>query len=456
MEIRGKRFLVIGAARSGQAVASFLIEHGALVFLNDLKKRDDLAGDLLEPLEKRGVHLILGQHPVLSELSPDFLIVSPGVPFSIPPLLEARKKGLPVWSEIELASRFTKASLAAVTGTNGKTTTTTLLGKIFSDSGRQAFVRGNIGTPLISKVEEMRCEDVAVLEVSSFQLATTETFQPHVALLLNITPDHIDRHDTFEGYIEAKKKIFINQKENDWLILNEDDPETRKLAGQARGRVLFFSRQHILKEGFCVVDGWLVVRSKGETRRFLKVEDLGIKGGHNVENALAAAAAAWVMGVGTASIADSLHTFLGVEHRLEPVLTYQGVTYINDSKGTNPDASIKALEAYEQPIILIAGGKSKGSDFLPFAVKIKERVKNLVLVGQAAMEIEAAVRKVGYTKFQHVSSFAEAVKQASLCAEEGDIVLLSPACASFDLFANFEQRGDVFKELVQRLACENS
>ncbi|MGI6587543.1 MAG: UDP-N-acetylmuramoyl-L-alanine--D-glutamate ligase [Peptococcia bacterium] len=456
MEIKGKRFLVIGAARSGQAVAKFLLKYGAHVFLNDLKKREDLGVGELEDLEKRGVQLILGQHPVLNEIGPDFLIVSPGVPFSIPPLLEAQKSGIPVWSEIELAARFAKAPLVAVTGTNGKTTTTTLIGKIFSDSGRKAFVRGNIGEPLISKVEEISYEDIIVLEVSSFQLETTETFRPKVALILNLTPDHIDRHDNFAGYCRAKKKIFLNQQENDWLILNVDDLETKKLAAQTKGKVLFFSRQHILEEGFCVLDGWLVVKHKGQITRLLPTEDLQIKGSHNLENALAAAAAGWVMGVEVESLAYSLRTFLGVEHRLEPVLTYQGVTYINDSKGTNPDASIKALEAYDQPIVLIAGGKSKGSDFLPFAIKIKEKVKELVLVGQAAPEIAEAVRKVGYTKIHHVSSFAEAVKEASRLAKEGEIVLLSPACASFDLFANFEQRGDVFKELVHRLTEEKS
>lgn len=451
MEVKGKRYLIIGAARSGKAAAEFLRGQGAEVYLNDLKNKAELADGLPESLEKIGVNLILGQHADVQELQPDYLIVSPGVPFSIPPLLEAKNRGIPVWSEIELASRFTKASLVAVTGTNGKTTTTSWLGKIFADSGKKAFVGGNIGVPFISEAEKLSSEDIAVLEVSSFQLETTETFQPKVALVLNITPDHLDRHATYEGYLAAKKKIFLNQQENDWLILNYDDPVTRSLAKHAKGKVLFFSRQHILKEGFCIVNGWMVVKNEKETVHFLKIEELGIKGSHNLENALAAAAAGWVMGVGFISLAHSLRTFPGVPHRLEPVLTYQGVTYINDSKGTNPDASIKALDAFAEPIILLAGGKSKGSDFLPFAEKIKEKVKKLVLLGQAAPEIEEAVRKVGYVNYQHAGSFAEAVELAGALAEEGDIVLLSPACASFDMFDNFEQRGDVFKTLVGRL-----
>lgn len=452
MEIRGKRFLVIGAARSGKATAEFLIKQGAVVFLNEIKQRDELKEGLAESLENIGVQLILGEHAQVSKIGPDYLIVSPGVPFTIPPLLEAKKRGIPVWSEIELAARFSQAPLVAVTGTNGKTTTTTLLGQIFADSGRKVFVGGNIGVPFINEVESVSSDDVAVLEVSSFQLETTEAFRPQVALILNITPDHLDRHDTYEGYLQAKKKIFLNQKASDYLILNYDDLETRSLAEEANCKVLFFSRQHILKAGFCVSEGWVVKKDNTQVTPIVKVEEIGIKGGHNLENALAAAAAGWVMGVGAESLADSLRTFPGVAHRLEPVLTYQGVRYINDSKGTNPDASIKALEAYQEPIILLAGGKSKGSDFLPLAQKIKEKVKALILIGQAASEIEAAVQKVGYTGYHHVTDYREAVTLASRLAGEGEIVLLSPACASFDMFDNFEQRGDVFKALVLQLA----
>jgi UDP-N-acetylmuramoylalanine--D-glutamate ligase len=452
MPNKGKKVLVIGAARSGLAAAKFLAEHGAMVFLNDLKKREELAEEPLQFLEELGVNLILGKHAVVTELNPDLLIVSPGVPFSAPPLLEAKEKRIPVWSELELAVRFTTAPIIAVTGTNGKTTTTTLLGKIFTDAGRNTFVGGNIGVPFIGTAEKMGCEDRVVLEASSFQLETTQIFRPRVAVILNITPDHLDRHNTYEGYLKAKSKILANQTAQDWLILNKDDAETAKLAEQAKARVLFFSRKHILKEGFCVENGWITAKDGAQTVRILKAEELGIKGGHNLENALAATAAGWVMGVDAQSLARSLRTFAGVAHRLEPVLTYQGVRYINDSKGTNPDASIKALEAYEEPIVLIAGGKSKGTDFLPFAIKIKEKVKALVLVGQAAGEIAEAVQKVGYSNVHHVQGFAEAVEQAGNLAKEGDLVLLSPACASFDMFDNYEQRGDVFKELVHNLA----
>jgi UDP-N-acetylmuramoylalanine--D-glutamate ligase len=388
----------------------------------------------------------------VEEIRPDIVIVSPGVPFDAPPLLEAKNKHIPVWSEMEFASRFTKAPMVAVTGTNGKTTTTSLLGQIFSDSGISTFVGGNIGVPFILKAEEMGEEDVAVLELSSFQLETTDTFKPRVSLILNITPDHIDRHGTYEGYIDAKAKIFANQDNTDWLILNANDPETRKLAERANTRVLFFSSTHNLNEGFCVHDGYIIARIDGKTTEIIKTDDLMIKGSHNLENALAAVGAAWVMGIGAETLAHSLRTFPGVPHRLEPVLTHKGVLYINDSKGTNPDASIKALEAYNNPIILIAGGKSKGSDFLPFAERINMRVKQLVLVGQAAGEIEEAIKKVGYTRYHCVQTFRDAVNKAAELASEGDIVLLSPACASFDMFNSYEHRGDVFKELVRELA----
>jgi len=452
MELRGKKVLVIGAARSGLAAGNFFSIHGANVYLNDLKNEEELPKDIIKSLNKIGVKLILGEHVTIEKLMPEIIIVSPGVPLSIQPLIEARKRGIPIWSEMELAAQNTRASMVAVTGTNGKTTTTELLGIIFADSGRNTFVGGNIGVPFISKAEDLLAGDVAVLETSSFQLETIQKFKPHIALILNITPDHIDRHGTFIEYINAKAKIFVNQDKNDWLILNWDDLETRKLADKAKSNVLFFSRRHNLKEGFCVENGFIVAKIGRKVVRILEEKDLLIKGGHNTENALAAVAAAWTMGVSVESMAKSLKTFPGVPHRLENVLTYKGVKYINDSKGTNPDASIKALDAYEKPIILIAGGKSKGSDFLPFAEKIKEKVKDLILIGQASDEIEKAVKQVGYSRYHKASGFQEAVTKASFLAIAGDIVLLSPACASFDMFDNFEHRGDVFKELVNNLA----
>ncbi len=454
MNLSGKTVLVFGAAKSGIASAHFLVKKGALVYLNDLKKREDFAAETINTLEHSQVRLVFGEHADIAVIKPDLIITSPGVPLSIAPLIVAREKGIPIYSEMELAARFTQAPMVVITGTNGKTTTTALIGQIFADAGRKVFVGGNIGVPFISEAAELSKQDVAVLEASSFQLEATYEFKPKAALILNITPDHIDRHGSLEGYIEAKAKIFANQDENDWLILNYDDEETRKLADRTKARVIFFSRRHILEEGFFVDKGILTAKMQGVAIPIVAAEDVYIKGGHNLENALAAAAAGWVMGVGPEVLNESLQTFKGVEHRLERVLIYKGVEYINDSKGTNPDASIKALEAYENPIVLIAGGKSKGSDFYPFALKIKEKAKALVLVGQGAKEIEEAVVKAGYSEYHHAKTFEEAVQKAASLAAVGDIVLLSPACASFDMFNNYEHRGEVFKELVRKFAVD--
>lgn len=450
MNVKGKKILVIGAAKSGLAAARFLIEHEAVVYLNDIKTRDNFEPKELSELEEKGVQLIFARHPDVNLLGIDLIILSPGVPMSIPPVETARAKKIPIWSEMELASLFTNAPMVVITGTNGKTTTTALIGQLFSDTGRGVFVGGNIGVPFIGKAAELSSQDVAVLEASSFQLETTFTFKPKVALILNLTPDHIDRHGSFEEYIAAKAKIFANQDQSDWLILNWDDEGTRKLAQSARSKVIFFSRKHNLEEGFCVADGYLTAKFGGRNVPIIKTEDIFIKGGHNLENALAAAAAGWVMDVGPEEINKTLATFRGVEHRLERVLIHDGIEYVNDSKGTNPDASIKALEAYNNPIILIAGGKNKGSDFLPFAEVIKEKVKALILLGQAAPEIETAVKKVGYANIYHVGNYPEAVEKATALAADGDVVLLSPACASWDMFRNYEERGELFKELVKQ------
>ncbi|MCR4441112.1 MAG: UDP-N-acetylmuramoyl-L-alanine--D-glutamate ligase [Peptococcaceae bacterium] len=453
MNLEGKRILMIGAARSGIAAARFLNEMGARVVLNDKKNREELEKEALDSLEKKGIELVFGLHPDIEKIPVDLIIMSPGVPLTIPTVRSALEKGIPVWSEMELAARFNKAPIVAVTGTNGKTTTTALIGRIFTDAGRNVFIGGNIGMPFISKAAELKEGDVVVLEASSFQLETTQTFKPKVALALNLTPDHLDRHGSFAGYIEAKARIFANQDKDDWLILNWDDEETKKFGDRAASKVIFFSRKNILEQGFCVENGYLTARMGGRSTPIIRTEEIYIKGGHNLENALAAAAAGWVMGVGPDSLKESLATFPGVPHRLEHVLVHKGIEYVNDSKGTNPDAAIKALDAFDRPIVLIAGGKNKGVEFTEFAKKVKEKVKALVLLGQAAGEIESAVKKIGYTSYYHARTYPEAVEKASSLAKTGDIVLLSPACTSWDMFNNFEERGELFKELVRELAA---
>lgn len=451
MDFKDKRVLVIGLARSGMAVARALTEKGAKVTAADIKDRNKVAREVLE-LERAGIITITGGYPTVKKGQYDVIIPSPGVPLSIPPLQAALAQGIPVWSEIELASRLIKGILVAVTGTNGKTTTTALIGQVFKDFGVPVVVAGNIGIPLVQEADNITPQHVAVVEVSSFQLETTVSFCPHIAVILNLTPDHLDRHKTFEHYVQAKARIFRNQDQNDYTILNYDDPEVRKLAEQTPGRVIFFSCEHILKEGVYLHNQEIVVKHDRLDQSVCPAASVAIKGKHNLENAMAAVASAIVLGVSPQSVAHTLATFPGVAHRLELVREINGVQFINDSKGTNPDASIKALEAYDRPIVLIAGGYNKGSEFSHLAQVIKRKVKSLVLIGETAHKLAQAVTEVGFTDFYYAADFPEAVNKAYGLAQPGQIVLLSPACASWDMFDNYEQRGEKFKELVHELA----
>ncbi|MCR4420034.1 MAG: UDP-N-acetylmuramoyl-L-alanine--D-glutamate ligase [Clostridia bacterium] len=441
----GKRVLVVGAGRSGLAAARVLDELGASVTLTDLKPASALAR---EGLGSR-VRVVAGAYAPVSREEYDLVIASPGVPPSEPPLRAAREVGLPVWSEIELAYRLARQPVLAVTGTNGKTTTTALLGQMFRDAGRTTVVAGNIGVPLVGEVVKAPEDAVVVAEVSSFQLETVETFAPRVAVLLNLTPDHLDRHPDLASYRAAKARIFRRQRPEDWIVLNFDDPLVRSLAAETPGRVLYFSTRHELGEGAYLSDDWVVLSRGAEQVRLLPVRELSLPGRHNWENSLAAAAAAWVFGVSPESIARTLRSFPGVPHRLEPVGVIGGVAYYNDSKATNPDAAIKALEAFDRPIVLIAGGRNKGASFEELADKMRGRVRHLILLGEAAPAIEAAARAAGLKTVSRVADLAEAVTEAGRIARPGEVVLLSPACASWDMFANYEERGELFKRLVR-------
>lgn len=447
MNLREKRVLIIGAARSGIATAEFLQANGAKVILNDLKTIDQIY-DTVNHLNKLGVELYLGEPFDISSQEIDFLVVSPGVPTTNNIITKALSLNIPVISEIELASKFCHAPIVSITGTNGKTTTTALTGQIFLDARKHTLIGGNIGSPFIGQVNNITKESVVVLELSSFQLETCQSFRPKVAAILNITPDHLDRHLTMENYVSAKSNIFVNQQSEDYLILNYDDSIVAELANEAKSHVLFFSRKHSLESGIYVSYDRLVIKWLGKIYDICSTNEIYIKGSHNLENAMVAALAAFVLGISPESIRETLRTFPGVSHRLEFVAKIDGITYINDSKGTNPDASIKALEAYNKPLILIAGGKSKGSDFTLFAEKIKEAVKKVVLIGEAAGEIKTALDKVGYFSYIEAKSMANAITISTNEAETGEIILLSPACASFDMFKNFEERGEVFKDLV--------
>ncbi|MCG9968081.1 UDP-N-acetylmuramoyl-L-alanine--D-glutamate ligase [Pelotomaculum terephthalicicum JT] len=447
MELKDKKALVVGAGKSGLAVSRFLLKKGAVVVLTDASNPVDQDNQLAE-LAAEGVELSLGRYPEVRKGSFDLVVMSPGVPLTVEPALSAMNNGITVTGELELAYHFTAAPIVAITGTNGKTTTTALLGSIFQDAGISTLVGGNIGLPLVTEVEKYCSRDVVVAEVSSFQLETTRAFKPKVGVVLNITPDHLDRHGNMDNYIAAKARIFTNQKPGDFIVLNYDDPLTAALGNKSRGDTVYFSRRVELAKGVFVSEGKIAASLDGQAEIICGVDDLKMPGAHNLENALAAVAAAKVMGVNSASLASTLKNFKGVSHRLEFVAEINGVRYVNDSKGTNPDASIKALEAYDKPIVLIAGGKNKGSDFNELAEKIKEKVRVLVVLGQSAGLIADAARTRKFENILAAAGFKEAVMMASQAARPGDIVLLSPACASWDMFNNFEERGDLFKEIV--------
>ena len=440
------KVLVIGAARSGLAAAEFLAKQGEDVVLTDLKRVEDT--DVLENL---GIQTLLGEQPDVAAIQPDYILMSPGVPLSIPPVVYAKAHDIPVIGELELAYRNCKAPFVAITGTNGKTTTTTLTGELLKKTKKQVFVGGNIGVPIISYVADLQKDDVVVAEVSSFQLETTDSFCPHLALILNLTPDHLDRHGDMAGYLAAKAKIFANQKDSDYLVLNYDDETLRGLESQSRGKVIFFSQQHKLEEGVYLDGEEIILAWEGKKISICTADEIAIKGRHNLENAMGAITLAYLSGVTPEKIREVLTTFPGVEHRLEPVRTLRGVLYINDSKGTNPDSTIKALEAYDRPIVIILGGKNKGVPFTELASVVKQRAKKAVVLGQAKPELIEALESVDFHNYVTADTFTEGVTTAAQLAESGDIVLLSPACTSWDMFRSYEERGKLFKEIVAAL-----
>jgi len=450
MQIKGKKVLVIGAAVTGVPVVKELNRLGAEIILNDFKKVDELK-EIVAEVEQLPIRLVAGGHPVKLAEECDFVVISPGVPLDILLVQKAKELGKEVIGEIELAYRLTSTPIAAITGTNGKTTTTALLGEIMKESGRKAFVTGNIGHAMILEVNGSGTEDIFVLEVSSFQLESTVTFKPKVSAILNITPDHLNRHKTMENYIDAKCKIFINQDASDYTVLNADDPETSKLAGRSKSKVLLFSRKKEVTEGAYIENNHIVIRVGNKKETIIHKDKIYIPGNHNLENALAAALMAYCMGARPSVIAETLESFRGVEHRIEYVEEIEGVIYYNDSKGTNTDASIKAIQAMKRPTLIIAGGYDKGSEYDELIAAFGNIIKHMVLIGKTADKLEETARKHGFKNVHKAKDLREAVKKCHILAEPGDCVLLSPACASWDMFSNFEERGRLFKEYVREL-----
>ncbi len=451
-----KKVLVAGCGKSGLCATKLLIDKGEEVILFDENKKGNLTlakikeqlGDIAD---SNKLDIILGQlqDDVLAQVA--VMVISPGIPTDLPFVLKIKEKGIPVWSEIELAYYYDKGTVVAITGTNGKTTTTSLVGEIMKAHNEQSFVVGNIGIPYTNQVVKTSESSVTVAEVSSFQLETIIDFKPHVAAILNVTPDHLDRHYTFENYAGCKADISKNQTKDDYIIVNCDDPETMKLLDKLSGKVVRFSRINPLDEGVFVKEEKIVIRESDKDTEVLALSDIKILGNHNVENVLAAVAMTYYMGVPVETIAKVCTSFMGVPHRIEYVRTVNGVTYYNDSKGTNPDAAIKAIQAMRSSTYLIGGGYDKKASYAEWIDSFEGKVKKLVLLGQTAKDIDDCAKNRGFFDTVFVDSLEDAVKYCHQNAADGDCVLLSPACASWGMFDNYEQRGDMFKEYVNKL-----
>jgi UDP-N-acetylmuramoylalanine--D-glutamate ligase len=452
IELRGKRVLVVGLARTGVATALFCARHNARVTASESRTEGEL-GEVPVKLREAGVQLELEGHTEKTFLAQDLIVPSPGVPADDPLLLAARAKGITVWSEIELAYRFLEGRLIGITGSNGKTTTTTLIHHILKAASFETLLAGNVGTPLISVIGETTAKTVAVVELSSFQLELIERFRPDIGVLLNLTPDHLDRHKTLDAYVAAKARMFENQTELDAAVLNADDPLTGRFATK-KPQVFWFSRKQRVSEGACLQDDEIFVAHKGKQEFVMKREDIPLVGAHNLENVLAAVMAARLAGVDASTIAATVKNFAGVEHRLEFVAEVRGVRYYNDSKATNVDSTLKALDAFPGRVLIILGGKDKGSDYTVLQQALREKAIVALLIGAAAEKIESQIR--GSVPLKRAETLMRAVEIASEVARPGDVVLLAPACASFDQFENYEQRGRVFKDLVRGLTQKST
>ena len=449
--LKNKKVLIVGMGKSGVAAMEAALEQGADVHIQDSKTEDKMGGELMERFRSAGVTAWLGRTPEDMSIY-DVLILSPGVPVDLPFILDAKAGGAEIIGELELAYRIGKGHYVGITGTNGKTTTTTLVGEIYRASGRETHVVGNIGVPVLEGARQATEEGWLITEISSFQLETTDEFCPEVSAILNLTPDHLNRHKTMENYGAAKARIFLRQNADQYCVVNLDDPLCFALAENCPATVVPFSRKKELDFGAFVLDGQIVIRDQeGNLITICGADELKIPGAHNLENALAAAAICWFGGIDPQTIAQTMREFAGVSHRIETVGEHGGVRYINDSKGTNPDAAVRAVEAMKENIILIAGGYDKDADFTDFLQACRGKVKSLVLLGATAEKIRETAVKEGFENITICKDMEECVAEAARQAVAGDVVLLSPACASWDMYNNFEERGEHFRTCVRQL-----
>ncbi len=449
MELAGKNVLIVGFERTGEALCRFLLDRQARVRVTE-KKPAEAFGEKIREWRARGVSFETGGHRPESFTAADLIVPSPGVP-PIPEIRAAAESGVPVVSELELAFGFLKGSIIGITGSNGKSTTTTLAHKILKEAGLKARLAGNIGTPLISFVEKSRGDHLYVTEISSFQLAYAERFKPRVAVFLNVSQNHLDWHGSFEHYFETKKKLVLGLQRGDAAVLNRDDRLVWGLAGRTEADVYAFSRTRVVGRGSALDGGWIVLRDGG-TKKLVRESRVPLPGAHNRENVMAAALVGMICGVPAASIRKSVLSFKGLEHRLEDVLSVRGVRFVNDSKATTVDATLKALASFDRPIVLILGGRGKGGDYHPLRRAVRNKVRSVVLIGEAADKIQAALG--GVVPAVRVSTYREAVRTAFAAAAPRDVVLLAPACTSWDMFRNFEERGRVFKREARLLALK--
>jgi UDP-N-acetylmuramoylalanine--D-glutamate ligase len=449
VELKNKRVLVVGLGKSGLAAARFLKERGARVTVSDARPATLIAE--LPTLLDEGFMVEAGSHGLLTFRRQDLIVVSPGVPSTVPELMQVRAMGMRVIGELELGAEYLQGEVVAITGSNGKTTTTTLVGEILKASGRPTLVGGNIGRPVTEMAAESSAETWSVLEVSSFQLETVESFKPRIAVVLNITPDHLDRHGTFEKYVAAKARVTEFQTAEDYLVLNAEDVKAQGVAAKTKAQIYWFSAKRQIKQGAFVHGETIFFTAKegGKPEPVMPVAEIPLAGAHNVENVAAAVCVAKLAGVENVVIRAAVAAFTAVEHRLEFVRELDGVRYYNDSKATNVDATVKAVEAFAGGVHLILGGKDKDSDYTVMAGLLRERVKTVITIGSAAEKIEREL--AGVTKIERAGTMQAAVPLAKSLASAGDTVLLAPACASFDQFKNYEERGRVFKDLVAGL-----
>ena len=446
MDIAGKKILIVGLGRTGEAVANFLLSRAAKVTISEIKTAEEL-GNKVRFWKEMGAAVETGGHDIHLFLAEDLIIPSPGAA-ALPEIAVAKKAGIKVMSEIELAFHFLKGKIAGITGTNGKSTTATLAHKILRAAGLRSYLAGNIGTPLISFVDKSRADNIYVTEISSFQLEHIERFRPDIAVFLNISQNHLDWHASFDDYYATKKKLFLSQGRGNIAILNQDDRLVWPLAGRVETKIYAFSSRKEVCRGCFLKAGQIVLRDDKD-ESLLRTREVPLPGLHNQENVMAAALVGHCLGVPVRTMRSPIMSFSGLEHRLEKVLTVRRIDFINDSKATTVDATVKALQSFDKSIVLILGGRDKGADFTQLRKPVREKVKKVILLGEASEKIKGALRRV--VPMEEASSLRDAVALSFAAASPGEMVLLAPACTSFDMFKNFEARGRAFKKEVRRL-----